>query len=134
MKDFFKPELRNRIDCVCKFKKLEKLAIKKIVVKFINELHDSVKDKNIKLVFAESVIDHLANKGYDKKMGARPIARKIDELIKIPLSKKILFESLSNTKIFIEIHNDEVVLKENFVALPNLNDGVLNGDGIIDIS
>ena len=134
MKDFFKPELRNRIDCVCKFKKLEKLAIKKIVVKFINELHDSVKDKNIKLVFAESVIDHLADKGYDKKMGARPIARKIDELIKIPLSKKILFESLSNTKIFIEIHNDKVVLKENFVALPNLNDGVLNGDGIIDIS
>jgi ATP-dependent Clp protease ATP-binding subunit ClpA len=96
MKDFFKPELRNRIDCICKFNKLDTLAIKKIVVKFLDELKLSLTEKNIRLTFTESVIDMLADKGYDNKMGARPLGRKIDELIRVPLSKKILFDRLEN--------------------------------------
>jgi ATP-dependent Clp protease ATP-binding subunit ClpA len=72
MKEFFKPELRNRIDKVCKFNKLDKLAIKKIVVKFTAELQETLLSKNIRLTFAEDVIDMLADKGYDPKMGARP--------------------------------------------------------------
>jgi len=99
MKEFFRPELRNRIDQICRFKKLDTLAIKKIVLKFVDQLQTSLNSKNIKLNLSESVIDMLADKGYDSKMGARPLNRKIDELIRVPLSKKILFERLTNCNV-----------------------------------
>jgi ATP-dependent Clp protease ATP-binding subunit ClpA len=99
MKEFFKPELRNRIDQICKFSKLDTLAIKKIVVKFVDELKISLTSKNIRLNLSESVINVLAEQGYDSKMGARPLGRKIDELIRVPLSKKILFDRLENCNI-----------------------------------
>ena len=99
MKEFFKPELRNRIDQICKFVKLDTLAIKKIVVKFTDQLQASLAAKNIRLTLSEPVIDLLADKGYDNKMGARPLNRKIDELIRVPLSKKILFDQLVNCNI-----------------------------------
>jgi len=108
LKDFFKPELRNRIDRVCKFVKLDKLAIKKIVVKFINELKVSLAHKSIKLNVSESLVEYLADKGYDPKMGARPLGRKIDELIRVPLSKKILFESLTDCNVYANVNNDIV--------------------------
>ncbi len=94
IKDFFKPEFRNRLDAVVKFNKLDELSIKKIVVKFINDLNDLLTLKHIKLRLTEAAVDHLANIGFDPKMGARPMARKINDLIKVPLSKKILFESI----------------------------------------
>ena len=99
MKDFFKPELRNRIDSICKFNKLAPLAIKKIVVKFVAELQTSLTAKGIRLTLTEPVIDLLAEKGYDPKMGARPLGRKIDELIRVPLSKKILFDRLADCAV-----------------------------------
>ena len=108
MKEFFKPELRNRIDCVCKFDKLDTLAIKKVVLKFVDELKDSLTTKNIRLTLTESVIDMLADKGYDPKMGARPLGRKIDELIRVPLSKKILFDRLENCTINAVMINDVI--------------------------
>jgi ATP-dependent Clp protease ATP-binding subunit ClpA len=108
MKEFFKPELRNRIDQVCKFVKLDTLAIKKIVVKFVDELKVSLANKNIRLNLSESVIDMLADKGYDPKMGARPLNRKIDELIRVPLSKRILFDRLENCTIQADMINDQV--------------------------
>ena len=120
MKDFFKPELRNRIDQICKFTKLDKLAIKKIVVKFTDELQSSLDPKGIKLTYTESVIDMLAEQGYDPKMGARPLARKIDELIRIPLSKKILFDRLENCSIHTVMSGDDRV---EFI----INNGLLAG-------
>jgi ATP-dependent Clp protease ATP-binding subunit ClpA len=108
MKEFFKPELRNRIDCVVKFAKLDKLAIKKIVVKFVDELKSALAPKNIRLNLAESVVDMLAEKGYDPKMGARPLSRKIDELIRVPLSKKILFDKLTDCTVTADLINDAV--------------------------
>ena len=108
MKDFFKPELRNRIDQVCKFSKLDTLAIKKIVVKFVDELQTSLTAKGIRLTLSEAVIDLLAEKGYDPKMGARPLARKIDELIRVPLSKRILFDRLSDCSLYADLNGDTV--------------------------
>jgi ATP-dependent Clp protease ATP-binding subunit ClpA len=100
LKEFFKPELRNRIDMICKFNKLDTLAIKKIVVKFTNELRDNLLEKHdLTLNLSEEVIEFLAKKGYDNKMGARPLSRKIDELIRVPLSKRILFERLKNATV-----------------------------------
>ena len=127
MKEFFKPELRNRIDCVCKFNKLDTLAIKKVVVKFVDELKDSLMNKNIKLNLTESVIDMLADKGYDSKMGARPLGRKIDELIRVPLSKKILFDRLENCNISAVMVDDTV----NFIIEPPMLAPVVNEDGYI---
>ena len=127
MKEFFKPELRNRIDCVCKFDKLDTLAIKKVVVKFVDELKDSLMNKNIRLNLTEAVVDMLADKGYDSKMGARPLGRKIDELIRVPLSKRILFDRLENCSISAIVVKDSI----EFVIEPPLLTPVVNEDGYI---
>jgi ATP-dependent Clp protease ATP-binding subunit ClpA len=127
MKEFFKPELRNRIDQVCKFVKLDQLAIKKIVVKFVDELQSSLNAKGIKLTLSEAVVDRLAEQGYDPKMGARPLARKIDELIRVPLSKKILFDRLSDCNLHADLVDDAVTFTvEEPAAVP-----VVNDEGII---
>jgi ATP-dependent Clp protease ATP-binding subunit ClpA len=129
MKDFFKPELRNRIDQICKFKKLDILAVKKIVLKFVEQLQTSLNSKNIRLNLTEPVIDMLANKGYDSKMGARPLNRKIDEMIRIPLSKKILFEGLCDCAITAVMAGDEI----EFAIMPSNLLPAVNNNGIIVI-
>ena len=130
IKEFFKPEFRNRVDLICKFGKLDTLAIKKIVVKFTEELKKSLLDKhNISLNLSEPVVDYLADKGYDKKMGARPLGRKIDELIRVPLSKKILFERIKNASITCVMVDDKIdfIVVQKAIAKVGI-------DGIIEIS
>jgi ATP-dependent Clp protease ATP-binding subunit ClpA len=126
LREFFKPELRNRIDQICKFTKLDTLAIKKVVVKFVDELKTSLHAKGIHLSLSESVIDFLADKGYDPKMGARPLSRKIDELIRVPLSKKILFDRLTDCNIACDLVDDKVTFDVTVTAVP-----VVAEDGII---
>ena len=107
MKNFFKPEFRNRLDMVCKFGKLDTLSVKKIVVKFVADLQSALLDKhNITLNFGEDAVDYLADVGYDSKLGARPLARKIDELVRVPLSKKILFEKIKDANVMCVIDPD----------------------------
>ena len=118
VKDFFKPELRNRLDAIIKFKKLDTLSVKKVVVKFINELKESLAPKKIELNVTETVIEHLANIGYDSKMGARPISRKIDEVLRVPLSKKILFDKLTNCNVNAICNADKIhfeIVYNNYV-------------------
>jgi ATP-dependent Clp protease ATP-binding subunit ClpA len=130
LKEFFKPEFRNRLDLVCKFNKLDMLSIKKIVIKFTEQLKTSLLDKHdITLNLSEPVIEYLAEQGYDKKMGARPLARKIDELIRVPLSKKILFERIKNSVITAVISGDSV--EYNVVQKSTARVGE---DGIIEVS
>jgi ATP-dependent Clp protease ATP-binding subunit ClpA len=108
-KRFFKPEFRNRLDAVVKFAKLDKISMKKIVVKFLNELNDLLLDKNIKVHATETLVDHLTDVGFDPAMGARPLARKISELIKVPLSKKILFDHVESASIItVDWVDDEI--------------------------
>jgi ATP-dependent Clp protease ATP-binding subunit ClpA len=102
VKDFFKPEFRNRLDGIVKFNKLQKPSIVKIVDKFVAEMNDLLSDKHIYIQLKPTAIDEIIEKGYDAKMGARPLARKINELIKTPLAKKILFENLSNCTVNVE--------------------------------
>jgi ATP-dependent Clp protease ATP-binding subunit ClpA len=130
LKEFFKPEFRNRIDLVCKFNKLDTLAIKKIVVKFTEELKKVLVDKhNISLNLSEPVIEYLAEKGYDSKMGARPLSRKIDEIIRVPLSKKILFERIKNANITALLKDNEIVFDISQKLTARIND-----NGIIEVS
>ncbi len=110
LKQFFKPEFRNRLDMICKFGKLDMLSIKKIVVKFTDELKKSLVEKhNITLNLTENAIEYLAKHGYDSKMGARPLSRKIDELIRVPLSKKIVFERISNANVIADVEDDKII-------------------------
>jgi ATP-dependent Clp protease ATP-binding subunit ClpA len=130
LKDFFKPEFRNRLDLVCKFNKLDMLAIKKIVVKFSDELKKQLLDKhNITLNLSEPVVEYLAEQGYDKKMGARPLARKIDELIRVPLSKKILFERIKNSTVTAIMGDSDIEYTVAQKATARVGE-----DGIIEIS
>ena len=130
IKEFFKPEFRNRVDLICKFGKLDTLAIKKIVVKFTEELKKSLLEKhNISLNLSEPVVDYLADKGYDKKMGARPLGRKIDELIRVPLSKKLLFERIKNATVTCVLVDNKIEFNVVQKSIAKVGE-----DGIIEIS
>jgi ATP-dependent Clp protease ATP-binding subunit ClpA len=125
LKEFFKPELRNRIDSIVKFSKLDALAIKKIVVKFVDELKASLAPKNIRLTLTEAAVELLAEKGYDRKMGARPLSRKIDELIRVPLSKKILFERLADCTVTVDAANGAVEFSVEAVSTGVNSQGII---------
>jgi ATP-dependent Clp protease ATP-binding subunit ClpA len=92
---FFKPEFRNRLDGIITFGKLEHTTMIKIVKKFIDELNAQIKDKHVHVKPTADAVDLLIKKGFNKKMGARPLHRAIDEFIKKPLSKEILFGKLT---------------------------------------
>jgi ATP-dependent Clp protease ATP-binding subunit ClpA len=96
LKKFFAPEFRNRLDGVITFAKLGKEVMLKIVGKFLLELKTQVKDKNVAVKVTDEALDALVDKGFDPKMGARPLQRVIDKEIKRPLSRKLLFGELKN--------------------------------------
>ena len=128
LKDYFKPEIRNRIDAICKFQKLDTLAIKRIVLKFLRQLQTAMAPKNIRINFSEALIEHLAEKGYDAKMGARPLSRKIDELVRVPLSRKILFDDLMNCDVMADLVDGQVT----FAITSNLV-GSVDASGFIRV-
>ena len=83
----------------------------KVVGKFLLELKTQVKDKNIEITISNEALDWLVDKGFDPKMGARPLQRVIDKDIKRPLSKLMLFGSLANGgKVKIDIKDDAIAL------------------------
>ena len=133
VKDFFKPELRNRIDMICKFNKLDSLSIKKVVVKFVDELRQSLSDKNIKLNLTEAAVELLAEQGYDNKMGARPLSRKIDQLIRVPLSKKILFDQLHDCTVSVDVVDGELKLVSDVLGIPPSDLPTVDNNGFIVI-
>ena len=112
VKDFFAPEFRNRLDGIVKFNKLDDLSMRKIVNKFINELNELLVDKQLRVRLTEKAVDELMAKGFDPKMGARPLQRKINDLIKVPLSKKILFENiLPGNTVIVDFDSKDFAFK-----------------------
>ena len=109
VKDFFKPEFRNRLDGIVKFAKLDNISIRKIVGKFVNEINDLLTDRQIRVRLSEAAVDRVIELGFDSKMGARPLQRKINDMIKVPLSKKILFDNLGpNTIVTVDYQDGEI--------------------------
>ena len=109
LKSFFAPEFRNRLDAVIKFTSLGKGVVRQIVSKFISELNSQLKDKYIEIKADSNTIDWLAENGYNKKMGARPLARLIDNEIKSPLSRRVLFGDLQDGgKVDVKIIDDKI--------------------------
>ena len=91
----------------------------------------SLKDTHdIALNLSEPLIEYLAEKGYDKKMGARPLSRKIDEIIRVPLSKKILFEKIKSATINVQMGFHDTIV---FDVQPKLIASV-GPDGIIEVN
>ena len=109
---FFKPEFRNRLDATITFAKLGKEVMLKIVGKFLVELKDMVADKNVKIEISDEALDWLVDKGFNSKMGARPLQRVIDKDIKRPLSRELLFGKLTNGgNIKIDVVKGELQVK-----------------------
>ena len=94
LKQYFAPEFRNRLDGVVTFGKLSKEVMMKVVGKFLVTLRTQVEAKGIKVTIDNDALDYLVDKGYDSKMGARPLQRVIDKDIKKPLSRAMLFGEL----------------------------------------
>jgi ATP-dependent Clp protease ATP-binding subunit ClpA len=115
VKKFFSPEFRNRLDAVIKFSSLKGDTVTQIVKKFISDLNSQLKDKGIEIVLNAKSTGWLADKGYDKKMGARPLARIIDNEIKSPLSRRVLFGDLvDGGRVTVDIVDDKL----DFVVTP----------------
>jgi len=106
---FFAPEFRNRLDGIVRFGKLEHVTMLKIIKKFVDELNSLLKDKNVHVKPDNSAVEWLVKKGFDRKMGARPLQRIIDDSIKKPLSKEILFGKLVNGGIVELTIKDEAI-------------------------
>jgi ATP-dependent Clp protease ATP-binding subunit ClpA len=95
IKKLFSPEFRNRLDAIIQFKPLDPTIITRVVDKFIYELEAQLQDKGVTLDVDDSAREWLAEHGFDAKMGARPMARIIQEHIKKPLAEELLFGRLA---------------------------------------
>ena len=96
LKRVFTPEFRNRLDAIIQFNPLDTSVVVSVVDKFLVELQVQLDDKQVTLEIDDEVRDYLADKGYDRLMGARPMQRLIQDEIKKPLAGMILFGDLVN--------------------------------------
>jgi ATP-dependent Clp protease ATP-binding subunit ClpA len=129
VKKHFAPEFRNRLDGVIKFNKLDDMSMRKIVAKYLIEINDLLLDKQLRIRLAETAIDELMSKGFDNKMGARPLQRLINEKIKVPLSKKILFDNVPvGSQITVDFLDGAYVFN---IVVPNDTIHKVDDDGFI---
>jgi len=110
VKRFFSPEFRNRLDAVVQFNKLDKKLMQQVTKKFINELRGMLTPRGIEMSYSIQIIEWLTDNGFTPSMGARPMARLINEKIKKPLAKTLLFGN-DITQVHLEITDNEIVIK-----------------------
>jgi ATP-dependent Clp protease ATP-binding subunit ClpA len=103
---FFAPEFRNRLDGIVKFDGLKPENMKRIVMKFLRQIEGYVEGRKINIVWRPKLIEYLEKKGFDSTMGARPLARLINEQVKLPMSKVLLGKSKIDT-IFVNYLEEE---------------------------
>ncbi len=113
IKKMFTPEFRNRLDGIIQFKSLQPDVIKTVVDKFLTELQAQLEDKKVVIIADEEALEWFAQHGYDAKMGARPMARLIQEKLKKPLAEEILFGKLSKAggTVHVTAADDEIELE-----------------------
>ena len=108
----FTPEFRNRLDAVVSFAPLGRDVIAQVVEKFVLQLEAQLMDRNVSIEITKAAADWLGDKGYDNKMGARPLGRVIQEHIKKPLAEELLFGKLTKGGIVkVSVKADELDLK-----------------------
>jgi ATP-dependent Clp protease ATP-binding subunit ClpA len=109
----FSPEFRNRLDETIQFDYLDRAVILSIVDKFLIKLQAQLDKRNVEINVSSKVINWIADNGYDKEMGARPMERFISKNIKKPLVDKLLFGSLKTGGIIkLDIKNDKLVFSD----------------------
>ncbi|MGF1690585.1 ATP-dependent Clp protease ATP-binding subunit ClpA [Photobacterium kagoshimensis] len=109
IKRVFTPEFRNRLDNIIWFNHLEKDVIHQVVDKFIVELQAQLDARGVSMEVSEVARQWLSDKGYDKAMGARPMARVIQENLKKPMANELLFGCLTNGgSVRVDLINDEL--------------------------
>ena len=118
----FTPEFRNRLDAVISFKPLPKDTILAVVEKFVLQLEAQLLDRNVTIELTKPAAEWLAEKGYDDKMGARPLGRVIQEHIKKPLAEELLFGKLSKGGVVkVAIKDGEIDLQLSGPDNPRLS-------------
>jgi ATP-dependent Clp protease ATP-binding subunit ClpA len=114
----FSPEFRNRLDAIIPFASLSPEIISKVVEKFVFQLEAQLGDRNITIELTPEANEWLAERGYDDKFGARPLARVIQEHIKKPLAEEILFGALKDggiVRVLVEEKGEEKVLGFEYI-------------------
>ena len=108
----FTPEFRNRLDAVVSFAPLSRDVILQVVDKFVLQLEAQLIDRNVHIELTPAAANWLAEKGYDDKMGARPLGRVIQEHIKKPLAEELLFGKLTKGGVAkVSVKDNEIVVK-----------------------
>lgn len=123
LKDYFKPEFRNRLDAVCRFKQLGKNDLALVVDKFVAELNARLEQHGIVISLTAELKDYIVSKSAEQKMGARPVKRLINQEISTPLSKKILFDKLKAGTYVADYKDKQITfdLSTNIEKFPELN-------------
>ena len=110
IKRLFTPEFRNRLDAIVSFAALDHNVILRVVDKFLLELEQQLHEKKVEITFTQALRDHLAKKGFDPQMGARPMARLIQDTIRKALADELLFGKLVNGgNVSVDIDDKDVV-------------------------
>ncbi len=111
----FTPEFRNRLDSIIQFESLDQATILNVVDKFLFELEGQLAEKQVELIVDPSVRAWLADRGYDPQMGARPMARLIQEHLKKPMAEELLFGKLAGGgRVRISLESDGETLAVDF--------------------
>jgi ATP-dependent Clp protease ATP-binding subunit ClpA len=112
IKRMFTPEFRNRLDAIVSFAALDEAVILRVVDKFLMQLESQLSEKKVEAIFTEALKKYLAKNGFDPQMGARPMARLIQDTIRRALADELLFGKLANGgKVTIDVDDkDQVIL------------------------
>jgi ATP-dependent Clp protease ATP-binding subunit ClpA len=115
----FTPEFRNRLDAIIPFNALSTEVIQRVVDKFVIELEGQLADRGVMIELTDAARNWLGRKGYDAKMGARPLARTIQEHVKKPLAEELLFGRLSKGGLVrLDVKDDKIVFEYPDVKPP----------------
>jgi ATP-dependent Clp protease ATP-binding subunit ClpA len=113
IKRMFTPEFRNRIDAIISFRALDEEIILRVVDKFLMQLEEQLHEKKVDAIFTDSLRKFLAKKGFDPMMGARPMSRLIQDMIRKALADELLFGRLvSGGKVTVDLDDKEQVKLE----------------------
>ena len=118
----FTPEFRNRLDAIISFASLGRETIMQVVTKFVLQLEAQLMDRNVHIDLTDEAALWLGEKGYDDKMGARPLGRVIQEHIKKPLAEELLFGKLTKGgTVHIGVKDDKIVLTYEEPGKPRIS-------------
>ena len=113
IKRLFTPEFRNRLDAIVSFKALDELIILRVVDKFLLQLETQLGEKKVEVTFTDAIRKFLAKKGFDPLMGARPMRRLIQDMIRKALADELLFGRLiDGGRLTVDLDDkDEIALE-----------------------